>query len=210
MAVYRPKYGDPKTGKLIQSEIWWCNFRFSGKRYRESTMSTRKKAASEYERNRRLEIERQYAGLAAEQSAKDRIRTVSEALKAYKAGYKVKRREKSQAWVGERSSQLERLLGNSVRLDLTEKWVREYRSAARLPGVVEDLIEDAKSKDDVCDRCDGIGSVAAPPGLAGNIPGYRLAREASEEHGAIYTVRVPNAPVRGPYAAREVLTPGTG
>jgi hypothetical protein len=76
--------------------------------------------------------------------------------------------------------------------------------------VVEALIEDAKSKDDVCDRCDGIGSVAAPPGLAGNIPGYRLAREASEEHGAIYTVRVPNAPVRGPYAAREVLTPGTG
>jgi hypothetical protein len=43
----------------------------------------------------------------------------------------------------------------------------------------------SKSKDDVCDRCDGIGSIAAPPGLAGNIPGYRLAREASEEHGAI-------------------------
>ena len=54
------------------------------------------------------------------------------------------------------------------------------------PGVVEDLIEDAKSKNDVCDRCDGIGSVAAPPGLAGDIPGYRLARKASEEHGAIY------------------------
>ena len=55
------------------------------------------------------------------------------------------------------------------------------------PGVVEDLIEDAKSKDDVCDRCDDIGSVAAPPGLEGDIPGYVLAREASEEHGAIYT-----------------------
>ena len=53
------------------------------------------------------------------------------------------------------------------------------------PGVVEDLIEHSKSKDDVCDRCDGIGSVATPPGLAGDIPGYRLAREASEEHGAI-------------------------
>ena len=59
------------------------------------------------------------------------------------------------------------------------------------PGVVEELIEDAKSKDDVCDRCDGIGSVAAPPGLAGDIPGYRLAREASEEHGATYTRSCP-------------------
>ena len=65
------------------------------------------------------------------------------------------------------------------------------------PGVVEDLIEDAKSKDDVCDRCDGIGSVAAPPGLAGDIPGYRLAREASEEHGAIYTRTCPKCAGEG-------------
>src|SRR5215469_11349315 len=86
MAVYRPKYRDPKTGKLIESEIWWCNFRFAGKRYRESTMSTRKTVASEYEKKRRLEIERQCAGLPAEQPAKDRIRTVSEVLKAYKSG----------------------------------------------------------------------------------------------------------------------------
>ena len=65
------------------------------------------------------------------------------------------------------------------------------------PGVVEGLIEDAKSKDDVCDRCDGIGSVAAPPCLAGDIPGYRLAREASEEHGAIYTRTCPKCAGEG-------------
>ena len=52
-------------------------------------------------------------------------------------------------------------------------------------------------KDDVCDRCDGIGSVAAPPGLAGDIPGYRLAREASEEHGAIYTRTCPKCAGEG-------------
>src|SRR5215469_14266369 len=104
MAVYRPKYRDPKTGKLVESEIWWCNFRFAGKRYRESTLSTRKTVASEYEKKRRLEIERQYAGLPPEQPAKDRIRTVSEVLKAYKSGYKVNHREKSQAWVGERAA----------------------------------------------------------------------------------------------------------
>jgi hypothetical protein len=65
------------------------------------------------------------------------------------------------------------------------------------PGVVEDLIEDAKSKDDVCDRCDGIGSVAAPPGLEGDILSYRLAREASEEHGAIYTRTCPKCAGKG-------------
>ena len=50
MAVYRPKYRDPKTGKLIESEICWCNFRFAGKRYRKSTMSTRKTVRLEIER----------------------------------------------------------------------------------------------------------------------------------------------------------------
>ena len=84
------------------------------------------------------------------------------------------------------------------------------RSAAASPGVVEDLIEDAKPKDDVCDRCDGIGSVAAPTGLAGDIPGYRLAREASEEHSAVYTRTCPKCAGEGPYASREMLTPETG
>ena len=62
------------------------------------------------------------------------------------------------------------------------------------PGVVEGLIEDAKSKDDVCDRCDGIGSVAAPPGLAGDIPGYRVARE---ERDPIYTHTCPKCAGEG-------------
>jgi hypothetical protein len=65
------------------------------------------------------------------------------------------------------------------------------------PGVVEDLIEDAKSKDDVCDRCDGIGTLAAPPGVEGDIPGYRLAQEASKEHGAIYTRTCPKCTGEG-------------
>jgi integrase len=126
MAVYRPKYRDPKTGERIESSIWWCCFWFAGKCYRESTMTTRKTLAVEYEKNRRLEIERQYAGISTEQSAKSRIRTVTEAMKTYKAGYNVNHREKSQAWVRERSAHLERLLGNVVLLDLTETRIRQY------------------------------------------------------------------------------------
>ena len=61
-------------------------------------------------------------------------------------------------------------------------------------GVVEDLIDDAKSKDHVCGRCDGIGAIASPPGLAGNIPGYRVARE---ERDPIYTHTCPKCAGEG-------------
>ena len=54
-----------------------------------------------------------------------------------------------------------------------------------------------KSKNDVCDRCEGIGTLAAPPGVEGDIPGYRPAREASEEHGAIYTRACPKCAGEG-------------
>jgi integrase len=135
MAVYRPKYRDPKTGEPVESGVWWCSFRFAGKRYRESTMTTRKTLAVEYEKTRRLEIERQYAGLSVDEPARSRIRTVTEAVKAYNAGYSVNHRENSKAWVAERSAHLERLLGNVVLLDPTETRIRAYMSARLAEGV---------------------------------------------------------------------------
>jgi hypothetical protein len=47
MSVYRPKYKDQKTGKLVQSEVWWYGFFFAGKRVRESAKTTRKTIAVE-------------------------------------------------------------------------------------------------------------------------------------------------------------------
>ena len=129
MAVYRPKYRDPKTGELVESEIWWCNFRFAGKRYRESTESPRKTVAVEFEKRRRLELEKQYAGIPTEQPGKARIRTVSEALKAYQKAYAVNHREKSRAWVEERGAHVDRLLGSVVLMDLTEDRIRGYMEA---------------------------------------------------------------------------------
>ena len=134
MAVYRPKYRDPKTGALVESKVWWCEFSFAGKRYRESTKSKRKTLAGDYENRRRLEIERQYVGVPVEQPGKARIRTVTEALKTYKTAYAVAHREKSQTWVRERSVHIERLLGSVVLMDLSEDRIRGYMEARLIEG----------------------------------------------------------------------------
>ena len=53
MAVYRPTYTDPKTGKKKQARVWWINFTLGGKRVQESSKSTRKTIAVEYAKQRR-------------------------------------------------------------------------------------------------------------------------------------------------------------
>ena len=92
MAVYRPKYRDRKTKKMVESRVFWYDFVFAGKRYRGSTEKTPKTLAGEFEKNERRRLERALAGLPTEQP-KDRIRTVSEALKAYQEGYETGHRE---------------------------------------------------------------------------------------------------------------------
>ena len=57
MSVYRPKYQDPKTGKLKQQAVWWYEFTFAGKRIRDSAKTTRKTIAVAAEKQRRLELE---------------------------------------------------------------------------------------------------------------------------------------------------------
>ena len=128
MALFRPKYPDPKTGKLTKVRVWWYDFVFAGQRYRGSTKETRKTLAAEFEKDERLRIERAFAGLPAEQPVQ-RIRTVSVALKAYQKGYATGHREKSIAWVKDRAAHVERLLGNAVLPDLTEGRVRSYMAA---------------------------------------------------------------------------------
>jgi integrase len=125
MAVYRPKYRDPRTGELVESHVWWYEFTFAGKRYRGSTKEDRKTLAGEFEKGERLKIERAYAGLSTEAPAQ-RIRTVSEALKAYRKGYETGHREKSLSWVKERAAHVERLLGGAILPDLTEERIRDY------------------------------------------------------------------------------------
>src|ERR1039458_4605907 len=125
MSLFRPTYTDKKTGKQEQSAVWWYEFVYAGKRYRSSTKETRKTLAGEFEKGERLRIERAYAGLPTEAPAQ-RIRTVSEALKAYQTGYQTGHREKSVSWVKERAAHVERLLGSAILLDLTETKIQAY------------------------------------------------------------------------------------
>ena len=60
------------------------------------------------------------------------------------------------------------------------------------PQMVTDLIEDSRSRMDVCDRCDGLGTVAAPPHLdPAQVPGYKLLVEAIGDMDAIYSRTCP-------------------
>lgn len=134
MALFQPTYTDKKTGERIKSRVWWYEFTFAGKRYRGSTKQDRKTLAGKFEEGERLKIDRAYAGLPTEAPAQ-RIRTVSETLKAYQQGYQTGHREKSVSWVKERSAHLERLLGSALLPDLTETRIREYITARLAEGV---------------------------------------------------------------------------
>ena len=92
-----------------------------------------KTLAGDFEKSERRKIERAYAGLPTEAPAQ-RIRTVSEALKAYRKGYETGHREKSVSWVKERAAHMERLFGGAILPDLTENRIREYMKARLAEG----------------------------------------------------------------------------
>ncbi len=134
MAVYRPKYKHPKTGKLVRSAVWWYEFIYAGSRIRESSKQTKKTLATEAEKRRRKELEQSYAGVPNHETPKDRIRTVKGALATYQKSYAVNHREKSTAVVSERSKPLERHLGSLLMPDLTEQRITVYMSERKAEG----------------------------------------------------------------------------
>src|SRR5690242_6726934 len=52
-----------------KSEVWWYDFRFNGRRIRESTKSTSKTLAREAERTRRRQLEESYNNIVPKQVA---------------------------------------------------------------------------------------------------------------------------------------------
>jgi hypothetical protein len=65
MAVFQPTFKDPKTGAQRSSAVWWYDFRFAGKRIRESAKSTSKTVARLAEQRRRRQLEEGFNGLRA-------------------------------------------------------------------------------------------------------------------------------------------------
>src|ERR1700682_443791 len=98
-------------------KIYYTDFWFAGQRIQESTKTTRLTLAREYEKSKRLSLERAFSGLPAEQP-KRRIRTVLDCTRKYGKGHTG--RGKTKQWIAERLQHVERLLGNVLLLDLTE------------------------------------------------------------------------------------------
>jgi len=119
MAVYRPN----RNG--VVSKFYVYEFFYQGKRFQGSTGSTSKTVAREYEKRRKAELERAAAGLPTEQKA-NRIRRVSEVVKAYLDGYRLTHRPSSIDFASTRLGAVERLLGTTVLSDLTEERMRDY------------------------------------------------------------------------------------
>jgi integrase len=119
MAVYRPKR------KGHASKFYICEFVIHGKRIQESTGTTSKTVAKEYEKRRRTELERAAAGLPTEQKA-NRIRTVGEVCDTYLDGYRLSHRDQSIQFAEGRLKQVKRILGAVFLSDLTEERIRAY------------------------------------------------------------------------------------
>jgi integrase len=119
MSVYRPKR------KGDASKYYVCEFIMHGKRVQESTGTTSKTVAKEYEKQRRGELERAAAGLPTEQKA-NRIKSVSEVVTAYSEGYKLNHRPKSILFSNGRLEHVTRILGNVLLSDLTADRIRGY------------------------------------------------------------------------------------
>ena len=130
MAVYKPKR------KGDASKFYVCEFVYQGKRFQESTGATSKTVAKEYEKRRKAEMERAAAGLPTQQKAA-RIRTVSDVITPYGAGYKLSHRPQSIVFSTGRLEQVKKALGNVVLSDLTDDRIRDYirlRQAAQISG----------------------------------------------------------------------------
>ena len=130
MSVYRPnRKGDA-------SKFYVCEFLIHGKRIQESTGTTSKTVAKEYEKRRRTELERAAAGMPTEQKA-NRIRSVHEIVTPYLNDYELNHRTKSVLFSKGRLSHITRILGAVLLSDLNEDRVRGYirqRQAEKVSG----------------------------------------------------------------------------
>jgi integrase len=127
MAVYKPKYRDPKTGELVEAGIWWYEFSLAGKRIRESAQTSKKTIAREAEKDRRRELEKTLAGMPIEKR-QNRINSVADLVKTYLERYEQDHRARPNSiiFAKGRLAHVTRLLGNSRLPDLTEDAVRRY------------------------------------------------------------------------------------
>ena len=125
MAVFRPKFKDPKTGKLKSAAVWWYKFYFAGQCIRESAKTSSKTLAKQAEQKRHRELEEGFNGLVDRRE--DRIRTINDLAGDYLEAYKL--RAKSGTFAEYALGHLTRHLGKQMAVEITEKTIKEYQTA---------------------------------------------------------------------------------
>lgn len=134
MALFRPTYTDTKTGKRKTSSFWWIDFTIGDKRIRESAQTARKTIAVEYEKRRRLDLERAFAGLPSEAPGR-RVNTVGDQVAVYLGNYSINHRPNSVIFANKRLAHVKRLLGGALLLDVTEDRIYAYMKARQVEGM---------------------------------------------------------------------------
>lgn len=108
-----------------RGDVWWFEFIFAGKRFRESAQTGRKTVAKEAEANRRAELERTLAGMPVEKR-ENRILSVGEIVGRYRDNYPLTHRPSSVAFSRKRLAWVERHMGTVLLGDLNEDRIRAY------------------------------------------------------------------------------------
>src|SRR6478672_5454301 len=88
MAVYRPKYRDPKTKELVESAVYWYDFVRDGVRHRASTGVTNAREAGNIESAEKTNLARGEVGIATRKPApalKDYAKTFEKDIETLKS-----------------------------------------------------------------------------------------------------------------------------
>jgi integrase len=128
MSIYKPKFTDPKTGKLRKSRTYWLNFRIAGQRYRETTGTARYELAGEIEKRRRTEIEAGLNGLPTSRSVKkDRLKHFADVADDFTDDYAV-RHPASAKTVEHKLRHAKAHLGKLPMIEIGEQVITEYQT----------------------------------------------------------------------------------
>ena len=115
MAVFRPRFKDPKTGERKVASVWWYKFYFAGKPIRESAKTGSKTLAKQAEQKRRRALEEGFNGIVDRRD--ERIRTIRELSEIYLEDYRL--RSKAPSFAEYALGHITRLLGDQMAVEVS-------------------------------------------------------------------------------------------
>jgi integrase len=139
MAVYRPQYNDKKTGELKRTKTWYYQFIFAGRLIKESAKTTSKTVAKEAEKKRRRELEEGFNGIV--DARDERIRPVRELAGGFVKDYRI-RQPKSASFAEHAIAHVNRLLGELMAVDVTDRTITKYQTDRLTEGAAPKTINE--------------------------------------------------------------------